>query len=179
MTSGAALRPAVWIWLSLAAAQTAPAQSPADRLALRQLRDTLAALQDIPLLRSRQHALERSTEPLGQLRLAQVGLRLAELGAGADARAAIEPARRATRARPDWPWAWYALGLAETQRAAWERGNTLNLGSRVGVGTLERAIGRDRHAIAADAAFVPAALHLAELTLSLGDTALFGPARDD
>ena len=179
MTRGAALRPVVWIWLGLAATQAAPAQSTADRLALRQLRDTLAALQDVPLLRGRQHALERATEPLAQLRLALVGIRLAELGAQADAKAAIEPARRVTRARPDWPWGWYVLGLAETQRAAWEQGNTLNLGSRVGVKTLDRAIGRDRQAITADPAFVPAALHLAELTLSLRDTALFGPARDD
>src|SRR6185503_9622835 len=179
MTRGAALRPAVWIWLGLAAARAAPAQSSADRLALRHLRDTLAALHDVPLLRGRQHALARTPEPLAQLRLALVGVRLAELGAQADAKPAIEATRRVTRARPDWPWAWYVLGLAETQRAAWEQGNTLNLGSRVGVGTLERAIGRDRQAIAADPAFVPAALHLADLTLSLRDTALFGPARDD
>ena len=45
MTRGAALHPVVWIWLGLAAPQAAPAQSSADRLALRQLRDTLAALQ--------------------------------------------------------------------------------------------------------------------------------------
>jgi GWxTD domain-containing protein len=179
MTRGAALRPAAWLCLGLATAQIAPAQSPADRLALRQLHDTLATLHDVPLLRSRQRALERSTDPLTQLRLAQVGLRLAELGAEPDGKAAIEPARRVTRARPDWPWGWYVLGLAETRRAAWERGNTLNLGSRVGVRTLERAIGSDRRAIAADPAFAPAALHLAELTLSLRDTALFAPARDD
>ena len=126
MTRGAALRPVVWIWLGLAATQAAPAQSTADRLALRQLRDTLAALQDVPLLRGRQHALERATEPLAQLRLALVGIRLAELGAQADAKAAIEPARRVTRARPDWPWGWYVLGLhgsratPSTWVAGWE-----------------------------------------------------------
>jgi GWxTD domain-containing protein len=179
MIRGAAFRPAFWICLGLAAARTAPAQTPADRLALGHLRDSLAALQDVPLLRSRQRSLAHATEPLAQLRLALIGLRLAELGTGADAKAAIDPARRVTRARPDWPWGWYTLGLAETQRAAWEQANTLNLGSRVGVGTLEKAIGRHRQAIAADPAFTPAALHLAELTLSLRDTALFGPARDD
>jgi hypothetical protein len=179
MIRGAAFRPAFWICLGLGAARAAPAQSPADRLALGRLRDTLATLQDVPLLRSRQRALDRTTEPLAELRLALIGLRLAELGAGADAKAAIELARRVTRNRPDWPWGWYALGLAETQRAAWEQGNTLNLGSRVGVGTLERAIGRHRRAIVADPGFIPAALHLAELTLSLRDTALFTSARDD
>src|SRR3954463_10889090 len=92
MTRGAALRPAAWLCLGLATAQIAPAQSPADRLALRQLHDPLAPLHDVPLLRSRQRALERSTDPLTQLRLAQVGLRLAELGAEPDRKAAIEPA---------------------------------------------------------------------------------------
>jgi GWxTD domain-containing protein len=179
MIRGAALRPAFCLCLGIGTAPAASAQSPADRLMLGRLHDSLATLQDVPLLRSHQHALQQSTEPLAQLRLALIGLRLAELGSGADAKAAIEPARKATRARPDWPWAWYTLGLAETQRAAWEQGNTLNLGSRVGVGTLERAIGRYRHAVAADPAFTPAALHLAELTLSLRDTALFEPARDD
>ncbi len=179
MSRGAALRPAFWICLAIGVVRAAPAQSPADRVVLAQLRDTLATLQDVPLLRARQRTLEHTTEPLAQLRLALIGLRLAELGAGADGKSAIEPARRVTRARPDWPWAWYALGLAETQRAAWEQGNTLNLGSRVGVGTLERAIGRDRRAIATDPAFIPAALHLTELTLSLRDTALFEPACDD
>ena len=179
MIRGAALRPALYLWAGLAAARAAPAQSPVDRLALQQLHDTLAAITDVPLLQSRRRAFERSSEPLAELRLALVGLRLAELGAGADAKAAIDPARRVTRARPDWPWGWYVLGLAETQRAAWEQGNTLNLGSRVGVGTLERAIGRHRRAVAADPAFAPAALHLADLTLRLRDTALFAPARDD
>src|SRR4051794_21619074 len=149
MTRGAALRPAALLCLGLASAPVAPAQSPTDRLALRQLHDTLATLRDVPLLRSRQRALERSTDPLTQLRLAQVGLRLAELGAEPDAKAAIDPARRVTRARPDWPWGWYILGLAETRRAAWERGNTLNLGSRGGGHTPERAIRSDRPAIAA------------------------------
>jgi GWxTD domain-containing protein len=179
MTRGAALRPALLLCLGLAAMPPTQAQAPPDRLALAQFRDTLATIRDTLLLQSRQVALARVSGTMAGLRLAMVGLRLAELGTGASADAAIDPARRATRDRPDWPWGWYLLGLAETQRAASQRANTLNLGSRVGVGRLERAIGRYRRALAADPEFTPAALRLAELTMALRDTALYRPACDD
>ena len=179
MTPGAALRPALLLCLGLAAVPPTPAQAPPDRLALAQLRDSLATTRDTLLLRSRQFALARAPGTLARLRLALVGLRLAELGAGANAQAAIEPSRRVTRDRPDWPWGWYLLGLAETQRAASQQANTLNLGSRVGVGTLERAVGRFRRALGVDPGFTPAALRVAELSLSLRDTALYQPACDD
>jgi GWxTD domain-containing protein len=179
MTPGAALRPALLLCLGLAGVPATVAQAPADRLALAQLLDTLASMHDTLLLRSRQAELARGSGAAARLRVALVGLRLAQLGAGAGAEAAIDPARRVTRDRPEWPWGWYVLGLAETQRAAWEQANTLNLGSRVGIGTLERAIARHRRALRADPGFTPAALRLAELTLGLRDTALYRPARDD
>jgi GWxTD domain-containing protein len=179
VTRGAALRPALLLCLALLAAPPAPAQAPPDRIALAQFRDSLAAIPDTVLLRLRQRALSGALGPLARLRLALVGLRLAELGTGPNARAAIDPARRVTRERPEWPWGWYLLGLAETARAAAQQANTLNLGSRVGVGGLERAIGWHRRALGADPRFTPAALELARLTLDLRDTALYRPAQDD
>jgi GWxTD domain-containing protein len=179
MTPGAALRPALLLCLGLAAAPPSPAQAPPDRLALAQFRDSLASIRDTLLLRSRQTSLARRSDPMARLWLAAVELRLAELGAGANASDAIDDARRVTHDHADWPWAWYLLGLAEAQRAASQQANPLNLGSRVGVGTLERAIGWYRGALRADPGFTPAALRLAELTLSLRDTALYQPACDD
>jgi len=179
MTSGAALRPALLLCLGLANATPAPAQAPPDRIALAQLRDSLAPIRDTLLLRSRQATLARRSDAMARLRLALVEVRLAQLGADANASAALDAARRVTRDHADWPWAWYLLGLAETQRGASQQANTLNLGSRVGVGTLERAIGWYRKALAADAGFTAAALTLAELTLSLRDTALYQPACND
>ena len=61
---------------------------------------------------------------------------------------------------------------------AWERSDSLALGNRVGIGTLERALEHERRAVAADPGFVPAALTLAELALGLRDTALYAGARD-
>jgi GWxTD domain-containing protein len=84
--------------------------------------------------------------------------------------------RDATERQPRWPYAWYALGLAEAQRAAWEQADRLALGSRVGLGTLERATERQRRALETDPGFVPAAVVLADLTLRLRDTSLMLPA---
>ena len=84
-------------------------------------------------------------------------------------------ARRRSDGR-GWPYAWYALGLAEAQRASWEQSDRLALGSRVGVGNLERSAERQRRALEADPTFVPAAIELAELTLGLRDTSLMRPA---
>jgi GWxTD domain-containing protein len=181
MSRGAALRPALLGLLALAPARGASGQAPSERLALDRLQDSLSAIHDTALLRSRQSALRRAAEardPAATLRLALVSLRLARLGASAGASDAIDAARRVGRDHPEWPWSWYAWGLAETQRSAWQQANRLALGSRVGVGTLERAAERYRRALAADPAFAPAAVRLADLTLALRDTALFPSARD-
>ena len=113
---------------------------------------------------------------LARVRLGLVRLRLAELGASPDAKAAVRVLRQATERQPGWPYGWYALGLAEAQRASWEQADRLALGSRVGVGNLERSAERQRRALEADPAFVPAAVELAELTLGLRDTSLMRPA---
>jgi GWxTD domain-containing protein len=155
-------------------------QEPAERHALTALVDTLWTVSDTAMLRRRDVALgplaKSRDSVLARVRLGLVRLRLAELGAPADARHAVRLLREAAERRPRWPWAWYALGLAEAERASWQQADRLALGSRVGVGTLERAAERQRRAIEADAGFVPAAVELAELTLGLHDTSLMQPA---
>jgi GWxTD domain-containing protein len=155
-------------------------QEPVERDALTALTDTLRTVTDTVALQRKELALRRLGKPrdsaLARIRLGLVRLRLSELGVSADARQAVRVLRDAAERRPHWPYAWYALGLAEARRASWEQADRLALGSRVGVGTLERAAGRQRRALEADPGFVPAAVELADLTLALRDTSLMRPA---
>jgi GWxTD domain-containing protein len=176
------LRPAsalVGLWVALPLSSLT-GQAPAERLALTALTDTLRTVTDSGALQQREMALGSLAKPrdsaFARVRLGLVRLRLAELGVSADAGRAVRVLRHATERQPRWPYAWYALGLAEAQRASWEQGDRLALGSRVGVGTLERAAEHQRRALETDPGFVPAALELADLTLRLRDTSLMRPA---
>ena len=175
--------PLTWALAALCILRPVPslaAQSAAERGALAALTDTLTAIGDTIELRAWEavagtRARHRDSA-LARIRLGLVRLRLAELGASADARRSVRVLREATERRPEWPYAWYALGLAEARHAAWEQSDRLALGNRVGVGTLERAAKSQRLALEADPHFVAAAVELAELTLGLRDIALMRPA---
>jgi len=168
--------------LTAAGPSRAPAQSPSDRLRLQVLSDSLTAVTDGEALArfydSALHAPAGGAAALRDLELGLVALRLAELERDRGAAKAAGHFLRAARRKPEWPHPWYGLGRAETLRAQWEQRDRLALGSRVGVGTLERAAARHGRALEAEPGFVPAALALAELTLALRDTALIAPARD-
>jgi hypothetical protein len=153
-------------------------QSASDRPALDRFQDSLAATNDTAALRALGRALARERPPnaLRSLRAAFASARLTELGADSGARKTREELRRLTRRQPDWPYAWHALALAETRRAAWERANPVALGNRIGTGTLERALRYEARALAADPTYLPAALSLADLALDLQDTTLYGGA---
>jgi GWxTD domain-containing protein len=159
------------------------AQSPSERVALDAFRDSLLPIRDTTQLRRLAQALRRQAEHQSQpalLRL-RAGLafqRRSDLGVQPGYGDAIAQFRAATRQAPEWPYAWHSLGLAEERRAQWERSNRLELGSRVGVGSMERALDDYRQALAADPGFTPAAVHLEAVTSALRDTALVGPARD-
>ena len=156
-------------------------QTPGERLALSAFLDSLPSITDTVPLRDRQRTLRDATRRrpgagLARIRLGLVSLRLAELGIAPDAGDAVKALRAAAQERPEWPFAWYSLGLAEARRAAWEREDRLALGNRVGLPTLERAATRHRRALEADPSFAPAAVALAALTLELRDTALLASA---
>ena len=155
-------------------------QLASDRPALDRFQDSLLAINDTVALRALGRALARERPPdaLRSLRAAFASARLTELGADPSARAAREELRRLTRRQPDWPYAWHALALAETHRAAWERADPVALGNRVGTGTLERALRYEVRALAADPTYLPAALTLADLALDLRDTTFYGDALD-
>jgi GWxTD domain-containing protein len=155
-------------------------QSGSDRPALDRFQDSLAATSDTVALRalSRGLARERPPDALRSLRAAFASSRLTELGADSSAGMTREELRRLTRRQPDWPYAWHALALAETRRAAWERADPVALGNRIGTGALERALQHEIQALAADPTYLPAALTLADLALDLRDTTLYGGALD-
>jgi GWxTD domain-containing protein len=175
------LAPAALAGVLATVPSAAAAQSPHDRISLDHLHDSLAGASAPAALHRWSDTLRRAPAPVPALRELALGLaalRLAELDHRSRADAAIRHFRRAARAKPGWPWPWYGLGLAETLKAGREQAEPLALGSRVGVGTLERAAGRHARALQADRGFVPAALALARLTLALRDTARYAPARD-
>lgn len=137
-------------------------------------RDSLATSSDTTALRATLRTLRRSSP----LQAGLVGLRLGELGADPSFGKAISSFRQAARLDPRQPEPWFGLGLAETGRSQWEMRDKLRLGSRVGLGALERSSDRYGRALEADPHFVPAALNLARVELSLLDTARLRVARN-
>ena len=150
------------------------AQIPTPRSGLEFLRDSLASTSDTAALRSMQRTFHRS-DPL---RAGVIGLRLGELRADPDFSDALSSFGRASRSDPGRPEPWFGLGLAETGRSEWEMRNPLSLGSRVGLGALERSAADYTRALKSDVRFVPAALALADVCLALLDTARLRTARD-
>jgi len=138
-----------------------------------QLQDSLAGVSDTAQLRT----LFRQNRD-DPMRAGAIGLRLGELGADPDFSDARSSFRRATRQHSHWAETWFGLGRAEAERSEWEMRDQLRLGSRVGLGALERAADNYRRALLADPGYVPAALELAEVELSLLDSVRLRGARD-
>lgn len=149
------------------------AQTSTRVSAFESFRDSLRSTADTNELRATLQAFRR-TDPL---RAGLAGLRLGELGADPGFSEALSSFRRASRGTRRAE-AWYGLGLAETGRSEWEMRNPLTLGSRVGLGALERAASDYIQAIRAEPDFVPPAVELAAVSLALLDTARLRTARD-
>jgi GWxTD domain-containing protein len=103
---------------------------------------------------------------------------LGELGADPDFSEALSDFGKSAQLQPDRPEAWYGLGLAEAGRSEWEMRDRLRLGSRVGLRALEHSASNNARALAADPRFLPAALALARIELTLLDTLRLKAARD-
>ena len=155
---------------------SAQAQQVHRAVEFERLNDSLDHSTDTTALRallrsSQQYHKSRRTDVSAALRSGLVALRLGELRADPDFSEALSSLREAARRASHRPEPWYALGLAEEGRSAWEMQDRLNLGSRVGMKALERAAAHHQRALTAQPGFTPAALALARLTLSLSDTA--------
>jgi GWxTD domain-containing protein len=99
------------------------AQTPANRIALFALRDSLATARDTVALltleaRTLDSARTHRDDALVKLRLGFVSLRIAELTGGAGHyRDAQSEFQWTTELQPKWPVGWYALGIAELSEA--------------------------------------------------------------
>src|SRR3954464_4768275 len=150
------------------------AQSSPPHSVLTALYDSLSSIRDTSALKS---ALGRG--PASDLvRQGFLALRLAELGVDPDFDRAIAFFRKATDRSPHEPAGWYGLGLADAGRSQWEMRDRLRLGSRVGLGRLERAAADHASALSVDPKYVPAALALARIELTLLEQKRLQRARD-
>jgi GWxTD domain-containing protein len=143
-------------------------------LSFEQLHDSLPGISDTSWLRAMLRQ-QRKSEPL---HAGLIALRLGELGADADFSEALGRFREAAKRQPSRVEAWYGLGRAQAARAKWEMQDPLRLGSRVGLGGLERAASYYARALLSDSSFSPAAVALATVELSLLDTVRLKQARE-
>lgn len=94
------------------------AQSPAQRMELTRLRDSLERVGDVAALRGSETALidvarsDRDNAML-HLRLGLLALRLHAIDSVPHVDDAISEFEWAVSLQPEWPWAWLGLGLAE------------------------------------------------------------------
>lgn len=94
------------------------AQAPEQRVALEQLRDSLASTSDTVALRRMERGLIETAKAnrdstMLHLRLGFVALRLGELGGGSHFDDAASEFQWSIDLQPDWPYTWYGMGLAE------------------------------------------------------------------
>jgi len=158
--------------LAAGAALPLAAQSPADRAEIEALRDSLGAVQDSAALARLEAATiavakVRRDDPLLHLRLGFIGYRLGEL---TSVKSHYEDAAGefewATELRPDWPYPWYGLGLAELALGESSVIALENLRQMLGRDYLSKAAKAFARATEADPAFASAVVDLATTALS-------------
>src|SRR6185503_13536912 len=148
------------------------AQSPADRAALEALRDSLSTVTDSAALQRLEtttiaYARQHRDEPMIHLRLGFIAYRLGEISTTKshydDAAGEFE---WATELRPEWPYPWYGLGLAEL--AVGENASIAleNIRQMLGKDYLSKAARAFAHATEVDPSFAFAVVDLANTALT-------------
>ena len=94
------------------------AQTPDQRLELERFRDSVGGTVDlVGLLALERHMIKKTkadrNNALSHLELGFLSLRLGELGGGAHYEDAASEFQWAIDLKPDWPYSWYGMGLAE------------------------------------------------------------------
>ena len=148
------------------------AQSPAERASLEALRDSLSTVIDSAALRQLEttmipYARAHRDDPMIHLRLGFIAYRLGEISNTKshydDAAGEFE---WATELRPDWPYPWYGLGLAEL--AIGENASIAieNIRQMLGKDYLSKAARAFAHATEVDPSFSSAVVDLANTALT-------------
>ena len=153
-------------------AGAAPAQGAAERADLERLRDSLGGVVDSQSLKRLEAATievaKREREnPLIHLRLGFIGYRLGEIAKSKphydDAAGEFE---WASELKPDWPYPWYGLGLAELAQGENSAIAIENLRQQLGLDYLSKAARAFAHATQVDPSFAFAAVDLVNAALT-------------
>src|SRR5438034_9048394 len=143
------------------------AQSPTERAAIEALRDSLARVTDSLSLKRLEAAMiqvakQHRDDPLVHVRLGFIAHRLGET---ANTKAHYDDAAGASEwaaeLRPDWPYPWYGLGLAELAQGEHSVLAIENLRQQLGKDYLSKAAAAFARAVQADPAFARATIDLA------------------
>lgn len=97
---------------------TSRAQEPADRTILEDFQDSLLTVTDtVPLVAFERQLVETARtdrdNAVLHMRIGLINLRIGDLGGKWRYEDAASEFNWATELKPDWPWGWYGMGLAE------------------------------------------------------------------
>src|SRR6266702_3123865 len=148
------------------------AQSPTERAAIEALRDSLARVTDSWSLKRLEAAMiqvakQHRDDPLVHVRLGFIAHRLGET---ANTKSHYDDAAGefewAAELRPDWPYPWYGLGLAELAQGEHAVLAIENLRQQLGKDYLSKAARALARATQADPSFAQASIDLANAALA-------------
>jgi len=148
----------------------ARAQSPEDRRALAGFRDSLAGISDsTPLVGLEQRliavAKQDRNNPMLHLHLGFLAQRLGDLGSTSRYDDGAGEFEWATELQPDWPWAWYGLGLSEDRVGDSQVSFVSGLQAMFGKDHLTRAANAYARSVRTDPSFVLGLIELASTAL--------------
>ena len=146
------------------------AQSPAERAGLEQLRDSLAEIRDsLSLLRHEARLIAAAKadrlDVMQHLRLGFVALRLGELGGKSHYDDAASEFQWAIDLRPEWPYPWFGMGLAEYGVGDSQVSLVAGIQTMLGKDALTRSALAFAKSAAVDPAFVQGLSELASTAL--------------
>src|SRR2546428_10357771 len=161
----------VLLALSVSPAERLSAQSPTERAAIETLRDSLARVTDsLPLqllgAATIRVAKQHRAAPLVHVRLGFIAHRLGEIAnTKSHYDAAAGEFEWAAELRPDWPYPWYGLGLAELAQGEHAIIAIENLRQQLGKDYLSKAARAFARATQADPSFAQAGIDFATAAL--------------